>query len=86
MIRSFLQAGGLLLTAEAAWMLTKSTHDLTTEVVVKLSTPRWEYQLEVARSLCRQRAEARVGTILLMMALLAQTANGVWPIRWVDLW
>jgi len=72
MWRSFTQAVSVLLVILASIFLIRAALLLSKNDIAKLSQTKWDYSLEAANNLCRQRADTIVGIILLLASLIPQ--------------
>ena len=81
MLRTAVQIGALALTLESAWFLARGSMGLTPAQIAELSRPKFGYNLEVAQSIAQQHADARVGTVLLLIAFALQLGHALWPMR-----
>ena len=82
--RTFIQVTALLLTAEAAFFLARGNLGLSSLVIAELSAMKLGHNPDVVRSLSVQTADTWVGVVLLLVALLLQLGNALWPMRWDD--
>lgn len=84
MVRTFIQVTSLVFTLEAAIFLAKGNLGLSAETIAEISSTEWDYNLDVVKSLARQRADTWVGIILLLLAFGLQMWNVLWPMRLGD--
>lgn len=84
MIRTFIQMTALILTIGAAVFLAKSNLGLTPEVIAKISSTNFDYNSEIIKSFANQKADTKVGIILLFVAFTLQMVNTLWPMRFKD--
>ena len=84
MIRTFIQITALILTLGATVFLAKSNLGFTPEVIARISSPQWDYNSQIMKSFSAQKADTKVGFILLLAAFTLQMINTLWPMRWED--
>ena len=83
-MRTFIQTLALLITLFSSLFLAKGTLTLSTMDLAELSKPKWDYNLDVAKNLCHQRADTVVGFSLLLLSYFLQLINLLFPLRWQD--
>jgi vacuolar-type H+-ATPase subunit I/STV1 len=83
-MRTFIQTLALLIGLFSSLFLVKGTLALSTMDLAELSKPKWDYNLDVAKNLCRQRADIVVGFSLLLLSYFLQLINLLFPMRWQD--
>lgn len=84
MLRTLIQITALALTLESAIFLARGNLGLSAEVIAQLSRTGWGHNLDVAKSLSKQRADTWVGVVLLLIAFGLQLGNTLWPMRIKD--
>ena len=84
MLRTFIQVFALLLALLSSGFWIKSAVILRDNDVATLSQTMWRYNLEVAKNLCHQRADALVAVVLLLSSVICQMINLLWPMRFCD--
>ena len=84
MLRTFIQVFALLLALLASGFWIRSAIILRDNDVATLSQTMWNYNLEVAKNLCHQRADALIAVILLLSSAICQVVNLLWPMRFCD--
>ena len=84
MVRTLVQMTALILTLEAAIFLARGNLGLSAQVIAELSSTKWGYNLDVAKSLAGQRADTWIGLVLILIAFILQLVNSLWPMRWMD--
>lgn len=72
MWRSFTQVLSVLLVILSSIFLVRAALSLSTKDIVMLSETKWGYSLDAASSLCHQRADTIVGTVILLLSLIPQ--------------
>jgi hypothetical protein len=75
-IRTFAQVAALVLTLGAALFLARG--------IAELATTKYDYNLDVVKSLAGQASDTEVGTLLLLLAFALQLGTALRPARWVD--
>jgi hypothetical protein len=83
-LRTLLQLTALILSMEAAVYLAIGSAGLSPQLIAELAATKWGHNLAVARSLAEQAVYSRIGVLLLLVALVLQVANTLWPLRWKD--
>ena len=83
-MRTFIQILALLIALFSSLFLVKGTLALSTMDLAELSKPKWDYNLDVAKNLCHQRADTVVGFSLLLLSYFLQLINLLFPMRWQD--
>ena len=84
-MRTFIQTLALLTILFSSFFLIKGTLALSKTDLAELSKPKWDYNLDVAKNLCHQRADTVVGFSLLLLSFFLQVINLFWEMRWQDL-
>ena len=84
MVRTFIQVLALSLTLVASLFLLKANFGLSVKNIAEISSTRWDYNSEVARSLAQQQADTAVGFFYLLLAFGLQMGNLLWPEQYVD--
>lgn len=72
MWRSFRQVLPTFLIILSSYFLIKSVLALSSADIASLSHSKWDYSIEVAQNLCRQRADTIIGFSLLLLSIVAQ--------------
>jgi hypothetical protein len=81
MIRNSIQVLSLATVLLSSFFLIKSVITLSVKDIIELSVPKYDYNLDVAKNLCRQRADTIIGFTLLLLSFLLQLINMLWPMR-----
>jgi len=84
MLRTFIQVLSLTTVLISSIFLIRGTITLSKKDLAELSTARWNYNLDVAKNLCHQRADYIVGSALLLFSFFLQMGNMLWEIRLCD--
>ena len=69
----------LLITSESAFFLSRGGTGLTADEIVRVATSKWGYNLDVARALCSQSQDTRVGFVLLLVGIVLTLPSLLWP-------
>ena len=77
-LRALIQFSALCLTLESAFFLVRGNLGLSAEVIAKLASTGWGYNVEIVKSLASQRADTCVGFVLLLFAFGLQMVNAFW--------
>ena len=72
------------MTLVSSFFLLKGNLGLSAEDIANLSTTRFNYSPGVLRALSIQTTDIWIGFGLLLVALLFQMINLLWPMRWED--
>ena len=84
MLRTFIQVFALLLALLSSGFWIRSAIILRDNDIATLSKTMWDYNLEVAKNLCHQRADALIAVVLLLSSAICQIVNLLWPMRICD--
>lgn len=84
MLRTFIQVFAVALTLLSSGFWIRSVIVMRDNDIVNLSSTMVGYNLESAKNLCHQRADAIVAVVLLSMSAVCQMANLSWPMRIKD--
>lgn len=84
MLRTFIQVTALSVVLLSSFFLIKGILTSSIQDITELATPKWNYNLDVAKNLTRQRSDTIVGFVLLLLSFILQSINLLWPISWVD--
>jgi uncharacterized membrane protein len=74
----------MMLTAEASFFLLKVNLGLSAKTIAELSIPHFDYHEETLRSLAKQSIDTRVGLFLLIISVVLQISNTLWPLSYND--
>jgi hypothetical protein len=85
-IALFNKAAAVALSAEAAFFLARGGTGLSGEQIAELAKTKFDYNLDVARALSAQRADTRVGFLLLLLSLVMAVADLVWEPKYETRW
>lgn len=84
MLRTFIQVQALLLVLISSYFLIKGMLSISAKDLAELSKTKWGYNKAVTKNLTTQRADTIIGFVLLLLSILLQTVNLLWPMRYVD--
>ena len=81
MLRTFIQVSALLLALLSSVFWISSAITMRENDIAALSSTMWDHNIEVAKNLCHQRADALVAIVLLLSSAICQMINLSWPMR-----
>jgi hypothetical protein len=79
MLSTFIQWTALILTLESAVFLSKGNLGLSAPIVAELAATKWDYNMEVIKSLAGQNADNWIGVFLLLASFAFQVISALIP-------
>lgn len=83
-IRTFVRLFALILVLFSSYFWIRSAIIMRDNDIAILSTTNWNYNLEAAKNLCHQRADALVAVVLILLSMFFQAVISYWIPRFGD--